>query len=263
MQAFALTRWGIQLYPQRTMSKGFFKPNSAHIELCRRRLVACLDNDDMLATGHAVARLRERYGSQVVDAAIESIAENFQDLSPAVRDRLVEFGFKQAKSDPELWAIASEEMYGIIAEMLVDEGVTPIWKHFRAVEGGMVLSSLAWDKLSQMGKAGLGDRPTAKTLDAVGLCREPYWHPLSEVFPDKDQMNLHAAVSLLLSTALFDGDGDPALAKSNYLALVQPHNPTMDFEKALSRARYDDRWLLKLTTLGVQAIEGPIHNQGR
>jgi hypothetical protein len=96
------------------MSKGFFKPNPAHIELCRRRLVACLDNDDNLATGCTVARLRERYGSQVVDAAIESIAENFQDLPPAVRDRLLQFGYKHALDDPELRDITTGEMGDIM-----------------------------------------------------------------------------------------------------------------------------------------------------
>jgi hypothetical protein len=241
------------------MPKGFFKPNPEHLELCRRRLVACLEDGDTFATGRTIARLRERYGSQTVDAAIESIAENFHDLPPAVRERMMELGFKRAKADPELWDIASGEMHDTIAEILISEGVTPIWKHFRAVEGGMVLSSPAWDKLTPLGAAGLGDRPTAETLDEIGLCRAPYWHPLSEISPDEDRMNFHAAISLMLSVTLFDdGDGDPALAKANYLALVQPHSPTMDFEKALSRATYDDRWLLRLTTLGVQAIEGQL-----
>jgi hypothetical protein len=240
------------------MSKGFFKPNPAHIELCRRRLVACLDNDDRVTTGRTIARLRERYGSQPVDAAIDSITENFQELPPAVRERMMEFGYKQAKADPELWDIASGAMHDTIAEILISEGVTPIWRHFRAVEGGMLLSSPAWDKLSQMGNADLGERPTAETLDEIGLCRAPYWHPLSEISPDEDRMNLHAAVSLMLSVTLFDSDGDPELAKANYLALVRSANPTMDFEKALSRARYDDRWLLKLSTLGVQAIEAQL-----
>ncbi|MFM2430610.1 MAG: hypothetical protein RLZZ511_1823 [Cyanobacteriota bacterium] len=220
--------------------------------------------DDPDQSAAMVHQLINQYGRALVDQVTASFSADPSQLPPDVLAKMAAAGIAAAQEDPEQWPIAQGEIGDAMAQILADQGITPIWQHFRLVDEGFVLSAPAWDVLSQEpGSNLLGSRPTIATLDDIGLPRSPYWHPLSEALPDEGGVNAWGAVSLLLDTILFNTmDGSPAQAKAAYSALVGPLHPTLDLEQALSRAVYDDRWLLKLTTIGVEAIDQAIANNG-
>lgn len=242
------------------MSKGFAKVDPAHLEAVKRRLIACMANlDPVLNTGRTIARLRERYGSHTVDAAIDDICQNPEQLSEDVRQTFARWGFEKAIKDPEMRDEVLSQSYDIIASVIKDSGLSPIWHHIRASERGFAVSSPAWKAIEATGFPAIEQIPHNETLTGYGLSRDPYWHPLSEVDSTNEWMNLYAMVSLMLDTILFNSfDGDPEKSKQTLRAIIEPVAPTLDLNKALERAVYDDRWLLKLTTLGVQGAEASI-----
>lgn len=216
------------------------------------------------ATARLFQKFLKRYDNALVVKAWRQLSVKYEWLWHSVLDAL------SSEEKVEFTA----QMFESIAEIL-EEGGLRVEDHLRLDSSGegWAITFDAADIIRAAGHPDMdGLNHANKTLEGMGLDRNPFVHPLSEKYPPSEEipeatMNLWAMASFLISEAMGWVDGERTakalIAIKDAVSIVAP---TMDTGRLLERARYDDSALLKVCNLLVQSFEQKINqevNRGR
>lgn len=232
--------------------KGFL-PTSADetkIAIMCRRLTPAVHRRDISAIAHDMQQMIERYGVDLVGEAYRQLSCDHNWLIEIVMDCM------DVEQRDEAYAIACE----VMVEQIVDAGLR-IEDHLRSSDEGIALTREAISALDATGYPATSDLGVGnQSLEGVGIRRSPFVHHLSEADPkNPNYVNFWAAASLFVSAALgWVPDEKPSPQAMEILKdAIYRISPNTDFETLISRARYDDRMLLKLASLVHESLTSP------
>jgi len=206
---------------------------------------------------HVITRDGKRIGAGIV----ECHAKHGTDILKAAWIRLTRqhdylIGLALAAAPQDQQEEIAAKAYDVIADQLTKAGLR-IEDHLRVSEKGVCLTSKAIAVIAATGFPSLAEfRKGLDSLQGVGLNRNPFWHSLADAeITDDDLVNLWAAASMFINAALgwLEGEATEAATKALKDAVTSA-SPTVCFETLISRARYDDRLLLKLASLAHEGL---------
>lgn len=238
------------------MTKGFvLSGDELKIQAIIKRITPAIRRKDEVAVGKGIRQMTERYGEEIVSNAWAQLM--------AEHEWLVETAFKGMS--PEQRHMFTDEAIEVIAQSLQTAGLR-LEDHMRVADAGIAVTRQALEAIRATGYPNAADFGEGNnSLEGMGLCRSPFMHPLSEFYPkgaepaiDEDTINLWAMASLLISAVmgwLDEPPDEPETALANLKTFVMVAAPTVDLEKLMFRARYDDSSLLKLASLVQQGIQ--------
>jgi hypothetical protein len=236
------------------MSKGFI--NQRVLESIKRQLHKTIATQDVAIVNKLRSSLAKQYPKNVI---IQASQEVMHELSP-------ELGlFYTGVLMPSMPQLVQENLIDASLEMIADlleKAGLPVWKHLRASDRGFAISKPARNVIAATNFPGIGLFPTelSDTVEHMGIHR-PFMHSLGvieETVPGVPgtnlNMNQYALVSFAINIVLFEPEtGDPKKSEAFLREVIVIAAPTADFNAAMKRAAYDDRWLLKVANW---AIEG-------
>jgi hypothetical protein len=231
------------------MAQGFqIDYDATKIAVIIKRLTPAIEREDEVAVGRGLREFIQRYGEHVVNRAWEHLLEKYEWLTAQAMSHM----------SPDQRQIFRDSAYEIIAEQLTEAGLR-LEDNFRVLDNGFVLTKAAIDAIKATGFSAVEHFGTGvDSLAGVGIRRDPFKHPLSEVSPDGEHMNLWMFASIGISAALGwlnEPPDNPEVAMTNIRKMVFAANPAVDFEKLLRQCRYDDRALMRLASLIKEGFE--------
>jgi hypothetical protein len=230
------------------MAQGFQDYDATKIAVIIKRLTPAIEREDEVAVGRGLREAIERYGEDVVNRAWEHLLQEHEWL---ISHALSHLSQEQRQT-------FHDSSYEIIAEQLTEAGLR-LEDNFRVLDNGFVLTKAAIAAIKTTGFSAVEHFGSGvDSLAGVGIRRDPFKHPLSEVSPDGEHMNLWMFASIGVSAALdwlSEPPDNPQVAINNIQRLVFAGNPAIDFEKLLRQCRYDDRALMKLASLIKEGFE--------
>jgi hypothetical protein len=223
------------------------------IQVIVKRLNPAVTRRDEWAIAQGIDKMTERYGKALVSEAIGELCQAHPWMFQSAIDNL----------PPDQKNLFQDEAVAIMAETLTDAGLR-IEDHMRLCDQGIGLTKQAIAAIVATGfpnAAELGEGN--ESMEGLGLAREPFWHRLSnfEGQGERTMMNNWACASFMINAANGwipddDGGSEPApKGVANVKRLAALVAPTLDAEKLLYRAKYDDRALLKLCEILHRALE--------
>lgn len=249
--------WLIVPYPpEKEMTQGFASSgDELKVQAIIKRITPAIRRKDEVAVGRGVRQMTERYGEEIVSTAWTQLM--------AEHEWLVETAFNGMSREQR--HLFTDEAIEVIAQTLQAAGLR-LEDHLRVADAGIAVTRQAIEAIKATGYPNAADFGEGNaSLEGLGLCRSPFMHSLSEFYPqgaepgiDEDTMNLWAMASLLISAVmgwLDEPPDEPETALANLKAVVIVAAPTLDLEKLMFRARYDDASLLKLASLTHQGIQ--------
>jgi hypothetical protein len=218
-----------------------------------KRLTPSVERKDERAIASGIEKMTERYGKTLVGEALGELCQDFPWMFHDAIDNL----------PTEQKNLFQDEAVAIMAETLTDAGLR-IEDHMRVCDKGIGLTKQAIAAIVATGfpnAAELGEGN--ESMEGLGLARDPFWHRLSkfEGQGERTMMNNWACASFMINAANgWIPDDDDTLTPSpkgvaNVKRLAALVAPTLDAEKLLHRAKYDDRALLKLCEILHRALE--------
>jgi hypothetical protein len=236
------------------MAKGFI--NQRALESVKRQLHKAISTQDTAIVNKLRSSLVKQYPKNVIIQASEEV---MGELPPELG--LFYTGILMPAIPQDIRENLIDTSLETIADLL-EKADLPVWKHLRASDRGFAISKPARDVIAATNFPGIGLFPTelSDTIEHMGIQR-PFMHSLSvieETVPGVSgsdlNMNQYALVSMAINIVLFEPqEGDPKKSEAFLREVIAIAAPTADFNAAMKRAAYDDRWLLKVANW---AIEG-------
>jgi hypothetical protein len=222
------------------------------VQLVIKRLTPAALRRDEVAIAEGLRKMRGRYSKEVVDDALGELLQEHPWIWEKVAENL----------PADTKHMMNDSAFEIMAETLTDAGLR-LEDHMRVNDKGMGVTKQAIAAITATGfpnAAELGEGN--ESMEGLGLARSPFWHRLSNFHGEGEQtmMNNWACASFVISAANGwmtddDGNNNPApKGVQNVKRLAALVAPTLDAEKLLYRARYDDRALLKLCEILQRAM---------
>ena len=243
------------------MSKGFQvqEPLEVKVQICIRRLRGAIERQDANAVIRGLREMSAKYGTDVEQEALRQILKANEWMMAATFDRMPK----------KLHNKIEDISYGIMADTISAAGLR-IEDHMRVSDRGFALTFAAIEAIKRsnpfgdlaeferLGFAKMGN----KTLEGVGIARDPFFHPLTEITDgtasdgtDQKFLNNWAIASAAISAAmgwLAPEPNNPGVAMGTLREFVFAASPTTELSQLMTRARYDDRSLMQLCSLANQ-----------
>lgn len=225
------------------------------VQAIRKRLDPCIKRQDEAAFENGVTKMRDRYGKNLLIAALKDLVEN----DDWVRSMSLRWLPKDAQTE------FINQTFELMASQFIKAGLK-IEDNFRVVDQKMALSHAAAKNLIEDGFPSHGEIVGTNNLANIGLSRNPFWHGLAESSmmdtggkEPEQYFNSWGFASVLISAAMGWIDGEPSeTAIENVVLIASMVAPTLDVKRLMERSRYDDSALLRLCGLIQESFDNKV-----
>lgn len=225
------------------MAQGFKQVDEAIALTIERRILPSIQRQDEGAAMAAVFRMRDRYGGAAVAGVIEKLMGEHQWF----------FACMAMNAPEETRQNIEAASHELVAEKLLAAGLR-LEDHYRVCDQGVAMTYAAIDVIRQTGFPRADEFGGNVSIEGMGISRSgAFVHPLTEAQDANGQtfVNGLGFASMAISAAngwVESGDGGKT-ARETIASTVAIAAPTVDVDRMLFQARYDDRVLLRLASL--------------